>query len=111
MTAQNVVSIESFNVTAVFSSLMINDKTSDLDWLSINPDNVKKYAEDPLCGQPLSLAGIRDLISIGILACDKMWPSTIPFGLPIMIISGPVLGYAIITSIRAYQDWKRRNGK
>ena len=71
-----------------FSSLMINDKTSDLDWLSINPDNVKKYAEDPLCGQPLSLAGIRDLISIGILACDKMWPSTIPFGLPIMIISG-----------------------
>lgn len=71
-----------------FSSLAISDRTSDLDWLSINKENVQNYFEDPLCGQPLTLAGIRDLASIGILASDKMWASTIPFDLPIMIISG-----------------------
>ncbi len=71
-----------------FSSLMISDKTSDLDWLSINKENVENYKNDPLCGIELTLAGMRDLASIGILASDKMWPSTIPFDLPIMIISG-----------------------
>ncbi len=71
-----------------FSSLMISDKTSDLDWLSINKENVENYKNDPLCGQELTLAGMRDLASIGILASDKMWPSTVPFDLPIMIISG-----------------------
>jgi alpha-beta hydrolase superfamily lysophospholipase len=70
------------------SSLQISDRTSDLDWLSINKENVQEYIADPLCGQELSLAGIRDLASIAILACDKMWPTTIPFNLPIMIIGG-----------------------
>ncbi len=71
-----------------FSSLSISDRTSDLDWLSINKENVQNYIADPLCGQSLSLAGIRDLASIGILASDKMWASSVPFDLPIMIISG-----------------------
>ncbi len=70
------------------SSLQISDRTTDLDWLSINKENVQKYIDDPLCGQELSIAGIRDLASIGILASDKMWPVTIPTDLPIMIISG-----------------------
>lgn len=71
-----------------FSSLSISDRTSDLDWLSVNRENVKKYAEDPLCGFELSLAGVRDLAAIGILASDSMWPATIPTDLPVMIISG-----------------------
>ena len=70
------------------SSLMISDKTTDLDWLSLNKENVQKYIEDPLCGQELSIAGIRDLACIGILASDKMWPATVPTELPIMIIAG-----------------------
>lgn len=70
------------------SSLRVSDKETDLDWLSINKKNVIEYINDPLCGQELSLAGIRDLASIGILACDKMWPATIPTELPIMIIAG-----------------------
>ena len=70
------------------SSLQISDRTSDLDWLSVNRDNVKAYAEDPLCGFELSLSGIRDLAAIGILACDSMWASTVPVDLPVMIISG-----------------------
>lgn len=70
------------------SSLRISDKQTDLDWLSLNRQNVEDYIKDPLCGQELSLAGIRDLATIGILACDKMWPATIPVDLPILIISG-----------------------
>ncbi len=70
------------------SSLQISDRTTDLDWLSVNKENVQKYIDDPLCGQELSIAGIRDLACIGILACDKMWPVTVPTELPIMIISG-----------------------
>lgn len=71
-----------------FSSLRISDRTSDLDWLSINKDNVQAYINDPLCGQELSLSGIRDLASIAILASDKMWAPSVPFDLPIMIIAG-----------------------
>lgn len=71
-----------------FSSLGISDRETDLDWLSVNKENVQKYIEDPLCGNELSLAGIRDLAAIGILASDKLWPATIPVDLPIMIISG-----------------------
>lgn len=70
------------------SSLQISDKQTDLDWLSINKENVQRYTEDPLCGQELSIAGIRDLASIGILASEKMWPVTIPTDLPIMVIAG-----------------------
>lgn len=70
------------------SSLRISDKQTDLDWLSLNRQNVEEYIKDPLCGQELSLAGMRDLATIGILACDKMWPATIPVDLPILIISG-----------------------
>ena len=71
-----------------FSSLGIKDKTSDLDWLSYNKENVERYREDPLCGFELTMSGMRDLVSIAVLACDKMWASTIPTDLPIMIISG-----------------------
>lgn len=71
-----------------FSSFGIQDKTSDLDWLSFDKKNVENYKNDPLCGIELSMAGMRDLCSIGILACDSMWPATVPTDLPILIISG-----------------------
>ncbi len=69
-------------------SIGISDRNSDFDWLSINRENIKNYVEEPLCGFELSLAGMRDLMAIGILAGDKMWPVTVPTDLPIMIISG-----------------------
>ncbi len=70
------------------SSLAIKDRASDLDWLSVNRENVKAYSEDPLCGFELTLAGMRDLASIALLASDPMWPVTVPTDLPVMIISG-----------------------
>lgn len=90
-------------------SIGIPDRSSDLDWLSVNRENIKNYSEDEFCGQELSLAGLRDLISIGILASDKMWPVTVPTDLPIMIISGaqdPVgnNGKGVITCADALTD-------
>ncbi len=70
------------------SSLGIKDRTSDLDWLSYNKANVEAYKNDELCGIELTVAGMRDLASIAILASDKMWPATIRPNLPILIISG-----------------------
>lgn len=70
------------------SSLHISDRVSDFDWLSYDRENVEKYISDPLCGNELSLAGIRDLACLGILASDNMCASTIPVDLPIFIISG-----------------------
>ncbi len=70
------------------SSLMISDKTSDLDWLSFDKKNVERYRDDPLCGIELTMSGMRDLVSIAVLASDKMWAATIPTDLPILIISG-----------------------
>ena len=70
------------------SALGIPDRVTDFDWLSYNKENVRKYIEDPLCGSELSLAGIRDLACLGILASDNMCASTIPVDLPIFIISG-----------------------
>ena len=69
-------------------SLGIKDKTSELDWLSYNKKNVENYKNDPLCGIELTVAGMRDLASIAVLACDKLWPATVRVGLPILIISG-----------------------
>ncbi len=71
-----------------FSSISIKDRASDLDWLSVNRENVKAYSEDELCGFELSLAGVRDLAAIGILASDEMWAPSVPTDLPIMIIAG-----------------------
>lgn len=69
-------------------SLMIPNCESDLDWLSVSRDNIDAYQADPLCGHPLTLAGVRDLVSIAVLASDKRWAYTIPYDLPIMMISG-----------------------
>ena len=70
------------------SSMGIKDKTSDLDWLSYNKKNVEEYKNDPLCGIELTVAGMRDLGSITLLASDKLWPASVRVGLPILIISG-----------------------
>ncbi len=70
------------------SSLGIKDRTSDLDWLSYNKKNVEDYKNDPLCGIELTVAGMRDLGSIALLASDKLWPASVKVGLPILIISG-----------------------
>ena len=70
------------------SALMIPNRESDYDWLSVNRKNIEDYIADPLCGAPLTLAGVRDLVSIAVLCSDPAWAYSIPTHLPVMLISG-----------------------
>ena len=70
------------------SAMLIPDRETDLDWLSFDRENIERYMEDPLCGAPMSLAGIRDLVNIGILASDPGWAYSVPTYMPVMLISG-----------------------
>lgn len=70
------------------STIGIKDKKTDKDWLSRNEANVQAYINDPLCGNSIKLGGVRDILSLANTACSTVWASTLPEGLPIMIISG-----------------------
>lgn len=70
------------------NTLGIKDKKTDKDWLSFNKKNVNDFILDPLCGNDLKLGGIRDLISLANSACSTTWALRVPYGLPILIISG-----------------------
>ena len=76
------------NILDKLGSLTIRDKRTDSDWLSRNRENVEKYIADPLCGNPLKLGGVRDIVSLANSACATGWAHSVPLGLPIMLISG-----------------------
>lgn len=70
------------------NTIGIKDKKTDKDWLSVNEENVQAFLLDPLCGNDLKLGGIRDLVSLANSACSTTWALRVPYGLPILIISG-----------------------
>ena len=70
------------------NTIGIKDKKTDKDWLSVNEENVERFILDPLCGNDLKLGGVRDLISLANSACCASWALRVPYGLPILIISG-----------------------
>lgn len=72
----------------MFSSLMVEGAETNLDWLSKDEENRLTYANDPLCGNPLSLGGMRDLMQLALKSCRHEWAECLPEGLPIMFISG-----------------------
>lgn len=81
------------NATAAFGLLSKfskgeKKKYPDLDWLSFNMDNIEKYANDELCGIPLTMAGNRDGLALINKACSKKFYKNVPAELPIMLISG-----------------------
>jgi alpha-beta hydrolase superfamily lysophospholipase len=65
-------------------------------WLSTDTSEIRKYADDPLCGFPFTAAGYRDLFT-GILEINsKDWAGKVPKTLPVYLYSGeddPVGGY------------------
>ncbi len=66
----------------------IKDAKTDKDWLSRNEKNVEAYINDPLCGNPLTLGGVRDIISLANSCCTDDWAFQLPPSLPILLISG-----------------------
>lgn len=69
-------------------NLGVKDPRTEKDWLSRNEKNVDAYINDPLCGNGLTLGGVRDILSLANTCCTDEWAYLIPPSLPILIISG-----------------------
>ena len=66
----------------------IPEPASSNDWLSVNPENVKKYDADPLCGFPFSVSGNANVMRLLKFVCAASWPTQVPKKLPILVTSG-----------------------
>lgn len=74
-------------VLGPFSKAVPNAKTP-VDWLSVNPENVEKYREDPLCGARFTLGSYNALFNLikqmgSAGKYEEVWKE-----LPILLISG-----------------------
>ena len=74
-------------VTGPFSKA-VPDRKSDLDWLSVNPDNVEKYIADPLCGVPFTLGSYHALFRLIQIMADGNGYENVKEDLPVLLISG-----------------------
>ena len=91
--------ISSFKGAAGYSKLVdgmvlgpfgkaIPDAKSPLDWLSVNPENVEKYREDPLCGARFTLGSYNALFHLIKLMGEAGKYEEVWKELPILLISG-----------------------
>ena len=64
------------------------DRTTDLDWISVNEDNVQAYIEDPYCGHGFRIAGFRDLFRLVRRMSDSSRYRNVQRNLPILAIRG-----------------------
>ena len=61
---------------------------SPLEWLSYNPENIERYTEDPLCGEPFTLGSYNALFHlIKMMDTPGHYKDVWSF-LPILLISG-----------------------
>ena len=74
-------------VLGPFSKAVPNAK-SPLEWLSRNPENVKRYAEDPLCGEPFTLGSYNALFHLIKMMDTPAHYKEVWKLLPILLISG-----------------------
>ena len=75
-----------------------------LAWLSVNPDNVRRYEADPLCGFPFTAGAYRDFFDIMAALAAGLDYDDIPRGLPVLVVSGaedPVGGSAAVAKVAA----------
>ena len=69
-------------------SKAIPDAKTPVDWLSVNPENVERYLEDPLCGARFTLGSYITLFELikmmgNAALYEEVWKE-----LPILLISG-----------------------
>ena len=74
-------------VLGPFSKAVPNAKTPE-DWLSVNPDNVERYREDPLCGARFTLGSYSALFSLIRMMGEAARYEEVQTELPILLISG-----------------------
>ena len=66
----------------------IPDRITDLDWISVNEDNVQAFREDPYCGHGFRIAGFRDLFCLVRRMSDSRRYRNVQKDLPILAIRG-----------------------
>lgn len=66
----------------------IENKRTEYDWLSRDPEAVDKYIADPYCGFIFTGAGFRDLVNLLDYATADDWYGRIPADFPIFFIGG-----------------------
>ncbi len=69
-------------------SKAIPDAKSPLEWLSYNPENVRRYAENPLCGEPFTLGSYNALFHLIKMMNTPSQYEEVWKLLPILLISG-----------------------
>lgn len=66
----------------------INDPQTDMDWLSRDPKEVRKYLDDPLCGFTFTLNGFATLFELIDRLYDQDYLKKMPAELPVLFIAG-----------------------
>lgn len=66
----------------------IPDARTEFDWLCKDEESVRRYMEDPLCGNIFTLNGFQTLTELILRANDPKRLQKIPAELPLMVISG-----------------------
>lgn len=70
-----------------FNRKVPNHQT-DVDWISVNKDNVKAYLEDPYCGHGFRVAGFHDLFYLARNMTKASRYRNVQKDLPILAIRG-----------------------
>ncbi len=91
-----------------YSDKLANAK-SELDWLSLNPENIKAYEADPLCGAEFSVGGYASVTLLTAEAATRAHASEVPTNLPMLFIAGgmdPVgdLGEGVLEACELYRE-------
>jgi len=66
----------------------IRDRKTDLDWLSYNEENVRKYIEDPLCGAEFTVGSYCALFSLLNRMGKPGAYRDVNAGMPVLLIAG-----------------------
>lgn len=66
----------------------IHDHKTDLDWISVNEDNVQAFIDDPYCGHGFRIAGFRDLFRLVQRMTKVHLYQNVQAALPILAIRG-----------------------
>ena len=69
-----------------FNKKIKNPKTN-LDWLSVNEENVNKYLEDPLCGFPFKTSAFIDLFTL-LSKMNNYKNTNVVNNVPLLLIAG-----------------------
>lgn len=69
-------------------SRAVPDAKTPLDWLSVNEENVERYAKDPLCGKAFTLGSYDTLFRLIRMMGSPEGCREVNGSLPILLISG-----------------------